>query len=153
MNKELCTRTLVGEYLDNGFHCAEAVAAAVLESRGADPSQALAHATPFGGGMGRTFGETCGALTGGLIAIGHLHGRTRPGEGWDKPASLARELRERFLEAFGETQCLALRERFGERQSEECAHLVEWVADRMDAVLRGEAEVKGAPCACCCGPA
>lgn len=151
MKKGLCIKTLAENYFNNGFHCAEAVSAAVLESRGADPAQALAHATPFGGGMGRTFCETCGALTGGLIAIGHVHGRTQAGENWDTPATMARELREGFLDAFGETQCQVLRDRFGEKQMEECTQLVGWVALRLDSVLREEV-AGGDGCACGCRP-
>ena len=37
-------------YFENGYHCAEAIVAAVLEGMGFDASEAIAHATPFGGG-------------------------------------------------------------------------------------------------------
>ncbi len=122
-------RILIGEkaseYFENGFHCAEAVVTAILETLNENPTQAVSHATAFGAGMGRTFDETCGALSGGLIAIGHLHGRQKPNENWDIPANLAANLRERFIDTYQTTHCKTLRDRFGEEeQPEECSKLV-----------------------------
>jgi C_GCAxxG_C_C family probable redox protein len=120
------------EHFGNGFHCAEAVAWAVLEALQENSAQAAAHATAFGGGFGRSFEEACGALSGGLIAIGHLHGRSAPQGEWDVPAKLGAELRNRFVEDFGTTNCAALRERFGqERQMLECRRLVRGVVVRL----------------------
>lgn len=113
------------DYFENGFHCAEAVAAAILEAFDRNPAQALSHATAFGAGMGRTFNEACGAFSGGLIAIGHLHGRKKPGENWDIPAILGAELRGRFIDIYQTTHCKTLRDRFGEEgQPQECSKLV-----------------------------
>ncbi len=112
-------------YFENGFHCAEAVAAAILETFNKNPAQALAHATAFGAGMGRTFDEACGAFSGGLIAIGHLYGRKKPGENWDIPANLSAELRCRFIDIYHTTHCKTLRDKFGKKyQSQECNRLV-----------------------------
>lgn len=130
-----CVGRKAGEYFRSGYHCAEAVVSAVLESKGVDPKQAVAHATPFGGGVGRTFCETCGALSGGLIAIGHLHGRSAQGECWDTPAAMGKALRESFVEVYGETGCGVLRERFGEKQGALCSRLVEVVAEATVNVL------------------
>lgn len=124
-----------GEYFQSGFHCAEAVASAVLEARGMDTAQARKHATAFGGGMGRTFCETCGAISGGLIAIGHLHGRSEQGVNWDLPAEMGRDLRDRFISEYGETCCQTLRDRFGDEQGPLCTRLVEHVAAATEAVL------------------
>ncbi len=113
----------------NGYHCAEAVAAAVLAAMDQASSEAVAHATAFGGGFGRTHQETCGAISGALIAIGHLHGRRRPGGEWDYPAELGAAIRQRFVDEFGTAHCQALRHRFGEaRQMAECRRLTGWVA-------------------------
>ncbi|MGD9006560.1 MAG: C-GCAxxG-C-C family protein [Desulfobacteraceae bacterium] len=120
------------ECFGNGFHCAEAVAWAVLEALKENPAQAAAHATAFGGGFGRSFEEACGALSGGLIAIGHLHGRSAPEGEWDVPAKFGAELRKRFVKDFGTTHCATLRERFGqERQMGECRKLVHGVVVRL----------------------
>ncbi|WP_022666260.1 C-GCAxxG-C-C family protein [Desulfospira joergensenii] len=114
-----------GELFGNGFHCAEAVAWAVLQSLGQDPTLAAAHATPFGGGFGKTYGDACGALSGGLIAIGHIHGRKDPSGDWDLPASLGAGLRQHFVETWGTTHCATLRDEFGEEfQMERCREVV-----------------------------
>ncbi|MCD4719592.1 MAG: C-GCAxxG-C-C family protein [Desulfobacula sp.] len=118
-----------GYYFENGFHCAEAVAVAVLEGLGKDTSQAAIHATAFGGGFGMTFDEACGALSGSLIAIGHLYGRRIPGENWDIPAELGSKIRQKFIDHFETTHCATLRERFGEEMLEkECCKVVKIVA-------------------------
>ena len=120
------------DYFGNGYHCAEAVATAALEALGIDPTEAAAHGTAFGGGVGRTFGELCGALSGGLIVIGHLYGRREPSEDWDHPAALGASLRQRFFQQFGTSHCGALRERFGtEKQMSECRKVVNTITDTL----------------------
>lgn len=116
-------------YFGNGFHCAESVVAAVLETIGEESGVAAAHSTAFGGGFGRTFAEACGALAGGLIVIGHIHGRSLPEGDWDTPALLGDELRQRFISNFATTHCATLRQRFGEEhQMKECRNIVNRVA-------------------------
>ncbi len=125
-----------GDYFENGFHCAEAIVAAVLEGLDKDPTQVIAQATAFGGGIGKTFDEVCGALSGSLIVIGHLHGRNKPGENWDLPAQLAEDLREKFVAKFKSTHCATLRHRFGEEcQSQECCKLVQHVSKDLVTLL------------------
>ena len=116
-------------FFGNGYHCAEAVTAAVLATMGEASSEAVAHATAFGGGIGRTHEETCGALSGALIAIGHLYGRRQPGGAWDCAAKLGAAMRQRFVDEFGTAHCQTLRQRFGEaRQMPACRRLTRWVA-------------------------
>lgn len=135
MKKDMCVGKVASDYFLNGFHCAESVASAVLESRNIDPAQATMHATPFGGGVGKSFCDMCGALSGGLIAIGHFHGRTQRGKNWDSPAEMGKELREHFIEQYGETNCGKLRERFGDRQMEKCAQIVEAVSQATKEII------------------
>ncbi len=135
-------------YWENGFHCAEAVAAAVLEGLKQDPGQAVAHATAFGGGFGRSFDEACGALSGALIVIGHLYGRQNLGKDWDIPAGLAQEIRQQFLDTFETTHCGTLRERFGEAQSKECGKIVKKVAQDIVELLSVSYEKTVEPCEC-----
>lgn len=128
-------------HFHSGLHCAEAVVAAIQDEMGERMDQAVAHATPFGGGVGRSFDEMCGALSGGLILIGHFHGRTVADQGWDVPARMGRKLRESFLEQFQSTHCATLRERFGEeKQMQECAKIVECVAEKMYQLLNQSQE-------------
>ncbi len=125
-----------GFYFENGFHCAEAVVASVLGGLDKEPSAAIAHATAFGGGFGKTFDEACGALSGSLIVIGHLYGRSKPGEDWDLPAQLAAEIRDVFISKYRTTHCATLRHRFGEEcQAKECSKLVQCAAQDLIKIL------------------
>jgi len=100
-----------------GFHCGEAVALAVVEAFRPELTEGVARAaTAFGGGVGRTHQDLCGALGGGLVALGWLTGRTEMGANWDKTAQLAAELRQKFTAEFGSTGCPALLDGFGEQK-------------------------------------
>jgi C_GCAxxG_C_C family probable redox protein len=56
------------------FNCAQSVFAACGSGEGLSEEMCLTLAGPFGGGMGR-MGETCGAVTGALLALGMRHGQ------------------------------------------------------------------------------
>ncbi len=114
-----------GEYFGSGYHCAEAVAKAILESQGQDSSLAIPYATAFGGGVGQTFSQLCGVISGGLIVIGHFHGRREQGASWEDASQLGNQLVKRFVALHGTCHCGALRERFGEvEQMDRCRDLV-----------------------------
>ena len=70
-------KTLAVEWYDQGWNCAQSVAAAAAVRRGEDPGPALRAAGGFGGGMGR-MQSACGALTGGIIALGATIPQTGP---------------------------------------------------------------------------
>jgi C_GCAxxG_C_C family probable redox protein len=73
--------------------------------------RSVAMATGFAGGTGDSRQELCGALSGGVMVIGALHGRSRLDED-DRPAiERANRYRERFLADLGEVRCSPLRER------------------------------------------
>jgi len=130
MEQEFCDRA--GAYFGNGYHCAEAVVAAVLEGMGQEASGAIAHATAFGGGFGKTYEETCGALSGALIVIGHLHGRRELGDNWDLPAELGADIRQMFIDRFDTTHCRTLKEEFGdEAQMDQCRNIVRYVTRKI----------------------
>ncbi len=57
-------------------NCAQAVFSAFAPRFGLPEETALKIAAPFGGGMARQ-GHVCGAVTGGLMALGLRHGHTR----------------------------------------------------------------------------
>ncbi|WP_320174392.1 C-GCAxxG-C-C family protein [Maridesulfovibrio sp.] len=118
-----------GNYFLGGYHCAEAVVRGTLEHAGMEPDNIVRYATPFGGGYGKTFQEACGALSGALIVIGHLHGRNEAGQSWDYPAALAEMIRDKFLEKYGTTKCINLRGKFGpEAQLQKCSEIVSWIS-------------------------
>ena len=71
----------------------------------------LKMATPFAGGVGDSSQEMCGALSGGLMVIGALHGRAKPQDSEHKALELAARYRRAFEKEFGTTQCGPLREK------------------------------------------
>ncbi|MDH7508137.1 MAG: C-GCAxxG-C-C family protein [Methanomassiliicoccales archaeon] len=91
-----------------GFNCAESVLRGVCFGFGIDlPPIAKMMATPLGGGMGRAE-NVCGALSGGVIAIGAILGRTEHFDDKFRSYMAARELHDEFSKRFGGTQCREL---------------------------------------------
>jgi len=86
-------------------------------------------ATGFAGGVGDTQQEMCGALSGGVLVIGGLLGRTSLDED-DRPAlALATRYRERFLDEWGTSRCAELREIvYAPGGPDSCGKLVERAA-------------------------
>jgi C_GCAxxG_C_C family probable redox protein len=91
-----------------GFNCAQSVFAAFAERNGLPREQALRIASPFGIGMMR--GATCGAATGGLMALGLLHGRTKVGDlaARARTYAVAETFQKRFEEVCGSLNCATL---------------------------------------------
>ena len=106
------------EYHKSGFHCAEAVLKAITEIYGNGSSRDIPKiATGFGGGIGRTKQEICGAITGGVMAIGFLSGRSEPGADWTEASEMAAKLKRRFVQEHGTTNCGALLATFGPQEN------------------------------------
>ena len=131
------------DYHNSGFHCAEAVSKAVIETYGQGMSQDIPKvATAFGGGIGRTHQDICGALTGGLIALGCLFGRNEPGADWTDAYELAAELKHRFVREHGTTNCGVLLETFGPQENMiRCKQLSGEVASMLGAILEKSGKV------------
>jgi len=83
----------------------------------------------------------CGALSGGALVIGALWGRVDPTEDDDLVLNLTALYRERFVDAFGGTQCVWLRENviFCSGGLGACRALVERATSILLDVLTGEA--------------
>jgi C_GCAxxG_C_C family probable redox protein len=64
-------------------------------------------ATPFGGGVGRSE-DICGALSGGILAIGVALGRSELTEDRLRSYDAARELHDWFEKQFESTECATL---------------------------------------------
>lgn len=62
-------------YHGNPYNCVQAVVRAILEHKGLYFDEAFHMATPFYGGILRT-GQQCGAITGGMLALGVIIGKT-----------------------------------------------------------------------------
>jgi len=66
--------------------------------------------TGFGGGIGRSREETCGALTGAVLALSIAFGRSDAEVDVNPTHELVSEFRKMFLDKFGDTICKRLRE-------------------------------------------
>ncbi|MFO7447993.1 MAG: C-GCAxxG-C-C family protein [Ignavibacteriaceae bacterium] len=92
-----------------GFNCAQSVLFACSGETKMDEETALKAACGFGAGMGRKQ-EICGAVTGGIIAIGAKYGK---GKNDDQSAvettyAKTKELMDKFQTEFGTCSCLEL---------------------------------------------
>ncbi|MBN2104525.1 C_GCAxxG_C_C family protein [bacterium] len=122
-------------YFESGLNCAESVLRSIIESVDGDQTRAFYRlATPFGGGIGGCHEELCGALSGGVMAIGYLAVRNHPEEDEILSRKIAVCLRRRFQEYISCTQCLSVLDRLGPQEnSHQCAYLVAhtvgWVID------------------------
>ncbi|NLF40928.1 C_GCAxxG_C_C family protein [bacterium] len=90
----------------DGYNCAQSTFCALCERLGMDRNTALKTSCGFGGGMGRNQ-EVCGAVAGGIMAIGLRHGR---GVNDDRPVTMAayekvRAFMGRFAAQHGSCLC------------------------------------------------
>lgn len=96
-------------YHERGFNCAQSVICALAPALGLDPKAAFALAEGFGAGMGGMT-ETCGAVSGGIMALGQA-----VSTGYDAPGSkgatyrLARAYCDAFRDRNGSTVCRELK--------------------------------------------
>jgi C_GCAxxG_C_C family probable redox protein len=76
--EELCQKAVT--YFRSGYNCAQSVVLTLAEHINPESKNELIPkiATGFGGGMGRC-GSVCGALTGGIMAVGIKYGTNEPG--------------------------------------------------------------------------
>lgn len=88
------------------YNCAQAVACALAESVGADEADMYRLAEGFGAGMG-AHTETCGALSGAIMAISQeaSAGIEQPGSTKVQTYAIIRDLLARFREQNGSTVC------------------------------------------------
>lgn len=93
------------QLFSSGFNCAQAVFASAAESLGLDRSTALKIASGFGAGMARRQ-EVCGAVTGGLMALGWVHGFDHEKSGGrDKIYQLSQSFMDEFEKNHGSLVC------------------------------------------------
>lgn len=92
-----------------GFLCSQAVLAAFAPRYGLDEPTALRLSCAYGSGVARA-GETCGAVSGALMAIGLAHGSAAAGDhaAKERTYALARELRDTFRDREGSLLCREL---------------------------------------------
>ena len=125
---------------EEGFNCAESVVMTAANEWKMRSKIIPRIATGFGGGIGRQ-GYVCGALSGGVIALGLKCGRGKAEniQARDKTYTLARELFKRFKEEFRSINCYELiecnlttpegLEKSKKIQSEKCAKYIARTAE------------------------
>ena len=130
------------KYHSSGFHCAEAVLLAATESYENGNAHIPGAATAFGGGVGGSHEEMCGALSGGLIALGCLLGRDAPDEDWSKIRETAGSFRKRFLARYSTTKCNQLLEQFGPQEDmDRCKRLSGEVTQMLEELIDSLGEI------------
>ena len=113
-------------YRDGDFYCSEAVVKTIIDEFQIDVSEdVIKMASGFPVGMGG-MGCTCGALTGGVMAIGLVYGRS---QGKDPKVNKAMELSAKLYQIFCErhkVSCCKVLTRGMEKGSPE--HMEQWIA-------------------------
>lgn len=97
------------DYFRQKFNCSQAVFTVFGKDHGLAEDDCLKMSCAFGGGMGRQQ-DTCGAVTGALMALGLKYGKALndPEEKKQKTYALTREFFQRFTELNGSVNCKVL---------------------------------------------
>lgn len=131
------------EYYRNGdFYCSEAVVKAVLEGAGAELSrETIAMASGFPVGIGGAE-CTCGALSGGVMALGYFFGRAKAKEPQVKRAmALSKELHDSFKQRNKATCCRVLTKgmtKGSPQHMSQCVRLTGEVAEDVARIIERE---------------
>ncbi len=106
------------KYFNDGYNCAQAVAMSNIEVFNGRTEGIIQLAAGFGHGMNS--GCACGAISGGVLAIGFL--LSGPGiKGFDRTITeVTAELHRRFIDEFGLTCCKGLRKKFSPLKNARC---------------------------------
>lgn len=96
-----------GEYFKSGFYCAESVLMAVAEAFQIESNLIPKIATGFCSGISRTCGQ-CGAVSGAIMALNLMFGRSSAEESVERNYEIARRLLEMFKEKFSTSNCYEL---------------------------------------------
>jgi C_GCAxxG_C_C family probable redox protein len=113
------------------------------------PDETVRLASGFPVGMG-TAGCACGALTGGIMALGLLFGRTTPGQSMPGMFEASKELHDRFKARRGRTCCRVLIRKFefgSPEHLEQCIAITgEVAADVIELLARSRRPVPEEKC-------
>lgn len=101
-------KEVAAQTFKNCFNCCQSTLVPFCEELGLDKETALKLASGFGGGMRR--GEVCGAVSGGIMALGLAKGHCKGGDvdSKNKANALAKEFEDRFEEVNGTIFCREL---------------------------------------------
>lgn len=109
VNLERVRQTAEGYYRNGDYYCSESIVRTIRDEFGLQvPDSAVAMASGFPVGMGGS-GCTCGAVAGGIMALGMFFGREKPkDEAVNKCMALSKELHDQFRERHRCLCCRAL---------------------------------------------
>lgn len=123
-------KELAMDYYKRRFNCAQAVLAACGMYTGLDEKTALAIAAGFGGGM--RSGETCGSVSGAIMALGatfpSYDGQNK--EAKDKIARLAKECVSACKDKYGCVRCAELK-----KNGVSCPELIGTMAETAERLI------------------
>lgn len=91
----------------SGLYCAESVALALAKAQGVESDLLPKVATAFCSGMARSCG-TCGALTGAIMGVSLVLGRSKAGDPVQPSYDATQRLIREFEQAFGARDCHVL---------------------------------------------
>ena len=108
MNNKETLQKIASDLHSAGYNCSQSVFGALAPEMGMERETALMVAAPLGGGIGRT-GQTCGAVTGALLALGLVYGNKSPdGAAKDRNYQIARQFMAHFVAKHGSLSCREL---------------------------------------------
>jgi len=101
-------RNKAGNYFKEGYNCAEAIFLTFREYLAPEMDPAMVKLlTGFGNGLGKA-GCMCGALTGSIMSLNMVKGRTSNDEDRIEAYNHSHEFHDRFEERFGASCCRIL---------------------------------------------
>jgi len=96
--------------------CSQCSLAGIFDALGVENNDIFKAATGLADGVGLTGDGHCGALSGGVLAIGYFFGRTKENFGdmmkLVKANLLSKKLHDRFIEKYGTCRCVDLQKSF-----------------------------------------
>jgi C_GCAxxG_C_C family probable redox protein len=142
MDLEKIKRTAENYYRSGDFYCSEAVVKTIKDAFQLPvPDAVICAASGFPVGMGGA-GCTCGALAGGIMALGLVFGRTMPKDTKaDKAMKLSRELHDVFMKNHKSTCCRKLTRYVlmgSPRQVEQCIAFTGKIAQEVARIIDRE---------------
>lgn len=113
-------KSMAEEYFrSGGYFCSEAVVATVNELIGSPfPNEIVRMASGFPIGIGKS-GCVCGAISGGVMALGMKYGRTEPGAPMPESFPAAADLHDYIIDEYGATCCRVITSSFPDFASPE----------------------------------
>jgi len=88
-----------------GFHCAESIANTIHEVFPEKSTKLCMATSGFCGGIGGCKEDVCGALSGGIIALGSIYGRQKGSCDNSELVKLSKTFRQLFIDEFKTTVC------------------------------------------------